>query len=107
MKEIKKIVIPTSGLGERFRPFTKIIEKSLLPILKKPLIHYLVEEAILSGGKEIIIIVKNKKSLVVKYFENNQDFKKTKITFLVQKNLKVLLMPFFWLAKKFKMNHLV
>ena len=54
---IKKVVIPAAGLGRRFYPLTRAQPKEMLPIVDKPVIHYVVEEAIKSGLDEILIIV--------------------------------------------------
>lgn len=54
--EVKKAVILTAGLGTRFLPATKAIPKAMLPILDKPVIQYLVEEALASGITDIIIV---------------------------------------------------
>ena len=55
MKKITKAIIPVAGLGTRMLPATKAIPKELLPIIDKPLIQYVVEEAIQGGIKEIIL----------------------------------------------------
>jgi UTP--glucose-1-phosphate uridylyltransferase len=62
--KITKAIIPAAGLGTRFLPATKAIPKEMLPIVDKPTIQYLVEEAVASGITEIIIVTsKNKKAL--------------------------------------------
>ena len=61
---IKKAVIPAAGLGTRFLPATKAQPKEMLPIVDKPTIQYIVEEAVNSGIEEILIITgRNKKSI--------------------------------------------
>lgn len=61
---IKKAIIPAAGLGTRFLPATKAQPKEMLPILDKPTIQYIVEEAVASGIEEILIITgRNKKSI--------------------------------------------
>ncbi|AAK80207.1 UTP--glucose-1-phosphate uridylyltransferase [Clostridium acetobutylicum] len=61
---IRKAVIPAAGLGTRFLPATKAQPKEMLPIVDKPTIQYIVEEAALSGIEEILIIIgRNKKSI--------------------------------------------
>ena len=63
-KKIKKAVIPAAGLGTRFLPATKAQPKEMLPIVDKPTLKYIIEEAVASGKEEIIIITgKNKKSI--------------------------------------------
>jgi UTP--glucose-1-phosphate uridylyltransferase len=54
--EIKKAIIPAAGLGTRFLPATKVMPKEMLPIVDKPTIQYIVEEAIESGIEDIIIV---------------------------------------------------
>ena len=53
MKPIRKAVIPAAGYGTRFLPATKSIPKEMIPIVDKPVIQYVVEEAIQSGIEEI------------------------------------------------------
>lgn len=61
---IKKAIIPAAGLGTRFLPATKAQPKEMLPIVDKPIIQYIVEEAVASGIEEILIITgRNKKSI--------------------------------------------
>jgi len=62
--KVKKAVIPAAGLGTRFLPATKAQPKEMLPIVDKPTIQYIVEEAVASGIEEILIITgRNKKSI--------------------------------------------
>lgn len=56
MKPITKAVIPAAGLGTRFLPATKACPKEMLPIVDKPTIQYIIEEALASGIKDILII---------------------------------------------------
>ena len=61
---IKKAIIPAAGLGTRFLPATKALPKEMLPIVDKPTMQYIIEEAIESGIEEILIITgRNKKSI--------------------------------------------
>ena len=63
-KKIRKAVIPAAGLGTRFLPATKAQPKEMLPIVDKPTLQYIIEEAVESGIEEILIITgKNKKSI--------------------------------------------
>ena len=63
-KKIRKAIIPAAGLGTRFLPATKAQPKEMLPVVDKPTIQYIVEEAIASGIEEILIITgRNKKSI--------------------------------------------
>ncbi|WP_315071705.1 UTP--glucose-1-phosphate uridylyltransferase GalU [uncultured Clostridium sp.] len=62
--KVKKAIIPAAGLGTRFLPATKAQPKEMLPVVDKPTIQYIVEEAVASGIEEILIITgRNKKSI--------------------------------------------
>ena len=69
MKPLKKVVILAAGLGTRFLPMTKVIPKAMLPLLNKPVIQYLVEEAIASGIHEIIIVTGIGKRTIEEHFD--------------------------------------
>lgn len=69
--KIKKAVIPVAGKGTRFLPATKEIPKEMIPILNKPMIHYAVEEAVLSGIEEVIFITSSGKESIENYFDRN------------------------------------
>jgi len=67
--EIKKAVIPVAGFGTRFLPITKTVPKELLPIIDKPVIQYIVEEAVSAGLKDIILVISPEKTIIKKYFQ--------------------------------------
>ena len=69
MRIIRKAVIPAAGLGTRFLPVTKSMPKEMLPIIDKPVIHYVVEEAINAGIDDIIIITGRGKRAIEDYFD--------------------------------------
>ena len=71
MQKIRKVVIPAAGIGKRFYPLTRAQPKEMLPILDKPVIHYVVEEAVSSGLDEILIIVGAGKDAIINYFDKN------------------------------------
>tara|TARA_Y200000002_G_scaffold382675_1_gene400672 strand:+ start:2586 stop:3464 length:879 start_codon:yes stop_codon:yes gene_type:complete len=73
MKKISKAIIPVAGLGTRMLPATKAIPKELLPILDKPLIQYIVEEAIQAGINEIIFITRSGKEAIENHFDVNYE----------------------------------
>lgn len=70
VKEIKKVIIPAAGLGTRFLPATKAMPKEMLPIVDKPTMQYIVEEAIASGIEDIIIVTEKSKRAIEDHFEN-------------------------------------
>lgn len=69
--KIKKAVIPVAGKGTRFLPATKQVAKEMIPILDRPMIHYCVEEAVLSGIEQIIFVTSTGKEAVENYFSRN------------------------------------
>ncbi len=71
--KIKKAVIPAAGLGTRFLPVTKSMPKEMLPLLNVPAIHYVVEEAVLSGIDDVIIITGRGKRSIEDYFDENPE----------------------------------
>lgn len=68
-KKIKKAIIPAAGLGTRFLPITKAMPKEMLPIIDKPTIQFIVEEAVESGIDEILIIVSSTKNSIIDHFD--------------------------------------
>lgn len=72
-KQVKKVVIPAAGWGTRFLPLTKVVHKELVPVLNKPIIHYLVEEAVASGIEEVILVISPRKLEILKYFNVNNE----------------------------------
>ena len=71
MKKIKKAIIPAAGMGTRFLPATKAMPKEMLPIVDKPTIQYIVEEAIASGIEDIIIVTGKTKRAIEDHFDSN------------------------------------
>lgn len=69
MKKITKAVIPAAGLGTRVLPATKSMPKEMLPIVDKPAIQYIVEEAVRSGITDILIITNRGKGLIEDHFD--------------------------------------
>jgi UTP--glucose-1-phosphate uridylyltransferase len=67
--KIKKAVIPAAGLGTRFLPATKAQPKEMLPIVDKPAIQYIIEEAVESGIEEILIIIGRNKTAIEDHFD--------------------------------------
>ncbi len=74
MKKIRKAVIPVAGMGTRFLPITKSVAKEMLPIIDKPTVQYIVEEAVESGIEEIIFIISPLKDEVRDYFNDESKF---------------------------------
>ena len=70
MKKVRKAIIPAAGLGTRFLPATKAMPKEMLPIVDKPTIQYIVEEAIASGIEDIIIVTGKDKRAIEDHFDS-------------------------------------
>lgn len=70
-KRIRKAIIPSAGLGTRFLPATKAQPKEMLPIVDKPTIQYIIEEAIASGIEEILIITGRSKKSIEDHFDRS------------------------------------
>ncbi|WP_144615395.1 UTP--glucose-1-phosphate uridylyltransferase GalU [Bacillus cereus] len=70
MKRVRKAIIPAAGLGTRFLPATKAMPKEMLPIVDKPTIQYIVEEAVKSGIEDIIIVTGKTKRSIEDHFDN-------------------------------------
>jgi len=68
-----KAIIPAAGLGTRFLPATKSVPKELLPVLAKPTIQYVVEEALASDADEVILICNKQKQAIVAHFSADED----------------------------------
>jgi UTP--glucose-1-phosphate uridylyltransferase len=75
--KIRKGVIPAAGLGTRFLPATKAVPKELLPIVDKPTIQYIVEEAVASGIEEIILITARGKEGIEDHFDVSVELEET------------------------------
>ena len=71
MQKIRKAVIPAAGLGTRFLPATKAQPKEMLPIVDKPAIQFIIEEAIASGIEEILIITGRNKRSIEDHFDRS------------------------------------
>lgn len=71
MSSIKKAIIPAAGLGTRFLPATKAQPKEMLPIVDKPTIQYIVEEAVASGIEDIIIVTGRTKKAIEDHFDKS------------------------------------
>jgi UTP--glucose-1-phosphate uridylyltransferase len=67
--QVKKAVFPVAGLGTRFLPATKSSPKEMLPLIDKPLVHYVVEEAVASGIEHILFVTGRGKRALEDYFD--------------------------------------
>ncbi len=74
--EVKKVILPIAGLGTRFLPLSKIIAKEIWPLVDKPIIQMLIQEAKDSGIKQIVFVTNAKKSAILNYFKTDSSLKK-------------------------------
>ena len=70
-KRVRKAVIPAAGLGTRFLPATKALAKEMLPIVDKPTIQFIVEEALASGIEDILLVTGKSKRSIEDHFDSN------------------------------------
>lgn len=82
MKKIRKAILPVAGFGTRFLPATKAQPKEMLPVVDKPVIQYLVEQAVTAGIEEIIFVTGRGKRAIEDHFDYSYELEKT----LVEKN---------------------
>lgn len=71
MKKVRKAIIPAAGFGTRFLPATKAMAKEMLPIVDKPTIQFIVEEAVASGIEDILIVTGKSKRPIEDHFDSN------------------------------------
>ena len=76
MKKIRKAIIPAAGMGTRVLPATKSMPKEMLPIVDKPAIQYIVEEAVKSGIEEILIITNRGKGIIEDHFDYSPELER-------------------------------
>ena len=84
--KVRKAIIPAAGLGTRFLPATKALPKEMLPIVDKPTIQYIVEEAVASGIEDIIIISGRSKRSIEDHFDQSYELEDA----LLKKNKQIL-----------------
>ncbi|WP_423799699.1 UTP--glucose-1-phosphate uridylyltransferase GalU [Neobacillus sp. SAB-20_R2A] len=77
MQKVRKAIIPAAGLGTRFLPATKAMPKEMLPIVDKPTIQYIVEEAVASGIEDIIIVTGKGKRAIEDHFDYAYELEQT------------------------------
>lgn len=71
MRKVRKAIIPAAGLGTRFLPATKALAKEMLPIVDKPTIQFIVEEALKSGIEDILVVTGKSKRSIEDHFDSN------------------------------------
>lgn len=101
MKKVRKAILPVAGFGTRFLPATKAQPKEMLPVVDKPVIQYLVEEAVASGIEEIIFVTGRGKRAIEDHFDVSYELEDT----LVEKNKHELLEEVRKVAKLAKFSY--
>jgi UTP--glucose-1-phosphate uridylyltransferase len=69
---VKHVIVPAAGFGTRFLPYTKAVCKELVPLIDKPIIHHIAQEAIASGCTSISMVINKNKQALQDYFTHNQ-----------------------------------
>ncbi len=87
MKKVKKVIMPVAGFGTRFLPATKSQPKEMLTVIDKPVIQYLVEDAVSAGIEEVIFVTSRGKGAIENHFDHYFELEKT----LIEKNKPELL----------------
>ena len=103
--KVRKAIIPAAGLGSRLLPNTKSIPKEMLPLVDKPVIQYIVEEAVAAGVEEILIITNRGKNPIEDYFDYSPDLEERLIRDGKFKDAKIVhevadMADFFFLRQK-------
>ena len=88
--KVRKAIIPAAGLGTRLLPNTKSIPKEMLPLVDKPVIQYIVEEAVSAGVEEILIITNRGKNPIEDYFDYAPDLEKRLMQDGKEKDAKIV-----------------
>src|SRR3989344_4647211 len=88
--EIKKAIIPIAGLGTRFLPLSKALPKEFFPLVDKPIIQYICDEAKKSGITEIVFVVSPKQKMILNYFKKYPELEKVLVKRKKDKILKEL-----------------
>ena len=71
--KVKRAVIPAAGLGTRVLPASKVVPKEMLPIVDKPAIQYIVEEAVSSGIEDILIVTNRGKGVIEDHSDHSPE----------------------------------
>ena len=87
---VRKAVIPAAGLGTRLLPNTKSIPKEMLPLVDKPVIQYIVEEAVSAGVEQILIITNRGKTSIEDYFDYAPDLEERLIADGKKKDARIV-----------------
>ena len=90
MKKVRKAIIPVAGMGTRFLPETKVIPKEMLPIVDKPTLQYIIEEAANSGIEEVLLVNSPNKKCIEEYFTRNVELENKLIEKGKEKEAKML-----------------
>lgn len=92
VKRVKKVLVAAGGLGTRFLPISSTLAKEMFPLIDKPVIQYVLEECLVNGIEELILVISKEKKVLLDYLKNSKDIefqkllKRVKITFLYRKD---------------------
>lgn len=74
MEKIKTVIIPIAGKGTRFLPVTKVVFKTLFPIINRPTIQYIIEEAVNAGIEHVVVVISETQKSIQEYFDNHSSY---------------------------------
>ena len=92
--KIKTAIIPIAGMGTRFLPLSKVLPKELFPLVDKPILQYIIEEAVSSGIEKIVFVVKPGHTKTLDYFDPASEFDDNLALALKQTDAKFLVVSF-------------
>lgn len=73
---VRKVVVPAAGLGTRFLPASRAVPKEMFPIIDRPLLQYIIEEAVMAGAEEVILVLSPDKKAISNFFERDRVLEK-------------------------------
>lgn len=91
--KVKKVIIPVAGFGTRFLPYTKAIPKEMLTIVDKPVVQYVVEDAVSAGIEDVILVTGANKRAIEDHFDNSYELEKRLIEFGKEKMIEEIRKP--------------
>src|SRR5918999_6477259 len=90
MTPVRKAVFPVAGLGTRFLPATKAMPKEMLPVVDRPLIQHVVDEARAAGVEHLVFVTGRNKSIIEDHFDSQFELERTLAERNKQKELELL-----------------
>lgn len=99
--QITTCIIPAGGQGSRWAPISGYLPKEMLPLIDRPVIEWVIKEAINSGCKQIIVVINKQKKIIQEYLSKNSEINKKAIIHYIYQNEPFGIGPCIYLCKKF------